>query len=42
MTGRRKGRRICGWIMSAAMAFAVWGLITAGIFDKGIDRKSVV
>ena len=42
MTGRRKGRRICGWIMSAAMAFAVWGLITAGIFDKGIYNTSLL
>ena len=42
MTGRRKGRRICGWIMSAAMAFAVWGLIAAGIFDKGIYNTSLL
>ena len=42
MTGRRKGRHICGWIMSAAMAFAVWGLIAAGIFDKGIYNTSLL
>ena len=31
MTGRRKERRACGWILSLAAAFAVWGLLTAEI-----------
>ena len=36
MTGRRKERRVCGWILSLAAAFAVWGLLTAEIYSRGL------
>ena len=36
MTGRRKERRACGWILSLAAAFAVWGLLTAEIYSRGL------
>ncbi len=38
MTGKRKLRRICGWILSVIIALMVCGLMMIGLFQFGIYR----
>ena len=38
MTGKRKQRKICDWILAAVIAAAVWGLMVTGLFSMGIYR----
>lgn len=38
MTGKRKQRKICDWVLSAVIAAAVWGLMVTGLFCMGIYR----